>query len=479
MFEGYHWENLPESEGVEHTINYCKAFVNKYVSFELGEGFTFSTKDNMQEVKVTKEGKNTFEYLESVWEDNQKLMLTLEMGQMKSVTGEGWVHVNFAPPGSFHDPFNIYDKGRIELLLLPTTAVFPDWNPHKRGELMRLLITYRYNKVEINPITKKRTEKVALYKQTWTNDKIVVDDDGEERTFINKYGTIPIVPIKNIILAGREEGQSDIEDLIPINIAYNMKVSDVSEILDYHAAPVTVVIGGKIGNLEKGANKLWGGLPKDAKVQNLELKGDLAPSLDFIEDLKQAMCDVGSMPEGALGGEKHVSNTSGIALHISQSPLVDLTKMKRNATQHGLELVNRMILYVSVIEGLINRGDINKVTNEDFYYTKVNIPDTMPKDLLIELQMIKTEMMLGLEERHHALERLGRDDIEKRLKEIDEDRKKNPFIYATNANGLGAYSGINQGVNSGMTNGETPNEMINKEIAGRNESINKTFLDAN
>ena len=66
FYEGYHWENLPESEGVEHTINYCKAFVNKYVSFELGEGFTFSTKYNMQEVKVTKEGKNTFEYLESV-----------------------------------------------------------------------------------------------------------------------------------------------------------------------------------------------------------------------------------------------------------------------------------------------------------------------------------------------------------------------------------------------------------------------------
>ena len=143
FFEGYHWENIPPSEGVQHTINYCKAFVNKYVAFELGEGFKFNTSDAMNNVKVTPEGKTSFEYLESVWKDNNKEVLTHEIGQMKSVTGEAWVRVYYAPVGTFSDPFNIYSSGRIELLLLPTSAVYPDWNPHKRGELQRLLITYR------------------------------------------------------------------------------------------------------------------------------------------------------------------------------------------------------------------------------------------------------------------------------------------------------------------------------------------------
>lgn len=471
FFEGYHWENLSESEGIQLTVNYCKAFVNKYVSFELGEGFKFNTSDAMTSVKVTPEGKTSFEYLESVWRDNDKDMLTHEFGQMKSVTGEAWIHVHYAPPGSFPDPFNIYTGGRIELLLIPTTAVYPDWNPHKRGELQRLLITYRYSKVKVNPITQSKSEKYALYKQIWTNDKIVVNDDGEERTYFNKYGTIPIVPIKNIVYAGREQGTSDLDDLIPINVAYNMKASDISEIIDYHAAPITVVTGAKIGNLEKGANRVWGGLPKGATVQNLGLDSDLNSALQFMSNLKQNMCEVCSMPESAIGGAEHISNTSGIALHIAQSPLVDITKAKRAATKRGLELVNRMILYVSLLEGLISRGNINEISNEDFYYTEVDIPDTMPKDTLMELQTIAKEMSMGLEGRKGALKRLGREDIDEKLAEIDKERKENPELF-----GLIETEEKQNDINSGITNGSTTQETVNKEMSGENKTTRMTKL---
>lgn len=469
FFEGYHWEDIPQSEGVQHTINYCKAFVNKYVAFELGEGFKFNTSDAMNDVKVTPEGKTSFEYLESVWQDNNKEILTHEIGQMKSVTGESWVRVYYAPVGTFSDPFNIYSGGRIELLLLPTSTVYPDWNPHKRGELQRLLITYRYQKIEVNPITLKRTEKFALYKQIWTDDKVVVNDDGEEKTYANKYGIIPIVPIKNVVYAGREEGTSDLEDVIPINVAYNMKASDISEILDYHAAPITVVTGAKIGSLEKGANRVWGGLPKGATVQNLEMETDLSAALKFMDNLKQNMCEVGSMPESAIGGAEHISNTSGIALHIAQSPLVDLAKIKRAATKRGLELLNRMILYVSVLEGLISRGNVDEISNEDFYYTDVDIPDTMPKDTLMELQTIAKEMSMGLEGRRGALKRLGREDIDEKLVEVDKEREENPELF-----GLISEEEKKVDINSGILNGSTTQETLNKEMTGENRTIGKT-----
>lgn len=474
FFEGYHWEDMPPSEGVQHTVNYCKAFINRYVAFELGDGFTFNTSDAMNDVKVTPEGKTNFDYLESVWLDNDKDILLNEIGQMKDVSGEAWVQVHFAPEGSFPDPFNIYTTGRIELLLLPTICVYPDWNPHKRGELQRLLITYRYQKITVNPITLKHTEKSALYKQIWTADKIIVNDDGEEKTYVNKYGIIPIIPIKNLPYAGREQGTSDLDDLIPINTAYNMKASDISEIIDYHAAPITVVTGGKIGNLEKGANRVWGGLPKGATVSNLELKGDLGASMNFMKELKKSMCEVGSMPESALGGAEHISNTSGVALHIAQAPLVNLTKNKRAATKRGLELINRMILYVSVLEGLIERGDVNKISNEDFYFTEVDVPDTMPKDILIELQAIAKEMMLGLEGRRGALKRLGTADIEEKLNEIDTERKQYPEIFfGLSSEDLKSVQVLGE-INSGITNGQTSQEEVNKEMTGQNKSTSAT-----
>ena len=41
FYEGYHWEELPEQDTPELTMNYCRAFVDKFVAFELGKGFTF------------------------------------------------------------------------------------------------------------------------------------------------------------------------------------------------------------------------------------------------------------------------------------------------------------------------------------------------------------------------------------------------------------------------------------------------------
>lgn len=471
FYEGYHYEEIAETDGIELTINYCQAFVNKYVSFELGNGFTFNTSKAMNDLEVTTDGRTLFQYLQDVWKDNGEENLVTEIGQMKSVTGEAWIHVNFAEEGTFEDPFNEFPDGKLELLLIPSSAVFPDFNPHRRGELIRLLIAYQYNKDEVNPITQKRTTKVASYKQIWTKDTVVVNDDGDITEYKNKYETIPFVPINNIILAGRNEGRSDLEDLIPLNTELNLKSGDVSEVIDYHSAPVTVVYGAKIGNLEKGANKIWGGLPKTAKVENLEMHSELGASTNYISMLKRAMCEVGNMPESALGGAQNISNTSGVALQYANLPLIERTATKKNATKKGIQELNKMIIYVSLMEGLIKRPSVGSVSNRDFYYTEVDIPDTLPKDYLLELQQIQIEMANGLEDRQGAMKRLGRNDIDAKLKEIDEDREKHPDLYSTNSKG---NDNSEPKLNSGITNGSTTNEEVNKEVNGENKYTDDT-----
>ena len=53
-------------------------------------------------------------------------------------------------------------------------------------------------------------------------------------------------------------------------------------------------------SVKKGANKVWGGLPKDGRVENLELRGDLSASTNYIKDLKQAMHEIGGMLQGFI-----------------------------------------------------------------------------------------------------------------------------------------------------------------------------------
>ena len=273
--------------------------------------------------------------------------------------------------------------------------------------------------------------------------------------------------IKNFPVAGRTRGVGDIDDIIPLNVELNTKKSDVSEVIDYHSAPITLVYGAKIGNLEKGANKVWGGLPKDSKVENLGLSGDLIASQNYIKETKTAMCEIAGIPETVLGGASAISNTSGVALQYMNLPLIERTNIKRAATAEGLQRVNKMIIYISYIEGLINKPD--EMSIKDFISNEVEMPDTLPKDVLIELQMIQQEMTLGLECRHGALKRIGVDDIARKIDEVDRERLLHPEIFNSALQASWYTNNFQSPTNAGgMMNGQTPKEQVNIEKTGQN-----------
>ena len=48
FYEGYHWEELPETDGVEMTLNYVRAFINRFVSFELGNGVSILSHEKLK-----------------------------------------------------------------------------------------------------------------------------------------------------------------------------------------------------------------------------------------------------------------------------------------------------------------------------------------------------------------------------------------------------------------------------------------------
>lgn len=511
-YEGFHWEDLPPQETPEVTINYCRAIVDKFVAFELGKSFTFSTSKEVEDIKVTTQEKKVedkrtlFSFLEDVWEDNNQYAFCIEMGQMKSVTGKAWARVSFESPDELKKllSYDKYPQGRIRIDLLPTHTVFPEYDPHDRTKLNSITVMYEYERVVRTAILNKPRREKVLYKQVWTNENCVIyDGAGEPQVYKNDLGFIPFVEFKNAVLAGQTDSKSDLEDIIPLNTEYNLKKSAVSEVIDYHSAPITVVYGAKIGNLEKGANKLWGGLSKDSRVENLEMSGDGGLSTEYIYDLKKAMCDVSGVPESSLGGANQaVSNTSGVALQYINLPLVEKTNLKKVLTEDALERLNEMIILISLHSGLIEKPD--DVEMRDFVKTEVDIPDTLPKDELLAIQQLEVEMRLGIESRTGALKRLGRENITEKLFEVDKERMEHPELFGTVPHyaptveevkdNLEAFDDLLYGdvnkaktpsnkkssetplkpkstmpqINSGFTNGQTPKEQVRIETTGKN-----------
>jgi len=247
---------------------------------------------------------------------------------------------------------------------------------------------------------------------------------------------ITIVHVSNVRVSGSPWGLSDGHDIININRTYNETATDIADIVNYHAAPVTVIIGAKASQLEKGANKVWGGLPKDARVENLEggaqgLKG----AMEFLAMLKKSMHEMIGVPETALGQAQPISNTSGVALSIQFQPLMNRYHQKIIQYARGLERVNELILRSLAVKEpevftwdpttnvKLKKGQLDRLDPNDplTYQTYVHFPQPLPLDKLIALNEVQSMLSLGLESKEGALRVLGEEFPTEKLNEIRQE----------------------------------------------------------
>lgn len=422
FYEGFHWENVPFEDKPQVTVNYSRRFVDKFVAFLIGDnGFTITVDESVEDI--------TLPFLNDVWDYNNKMWTLAKIAQTGSVSGDAYVRVYYQRPGTFEDPFGEFPKGKIQVISLPSHIVFPVWDSHDRTKMLECTIKYPVFKSyptipALMGFSNNQKWEQVLYKQIWTHEYWQVWE-GQEliNEGPNPYGFIPIVHIPNYPLANSNYGVSDIEDQIPLNIELNEKMSDISEIIDYHSSPITIVKGAKVGQLEKGANKVWGNLPKESDVYNLQMTGDLGAATNYINTLRMAMFEVSNIPEIALGSNQAISNTSGIALQIMNMPIIERTRMKRVMYGTGIELVNKMILAVAFREQLLTRPP--GIDPRVLFKTTVQWDDALPKDKLLELEQIQLEMNMGLESKRGALERLNNGhegEVNKKLDEIQQEK---------------------------------------------------------
>jgi hypothetical protein len=219
-------------------------------------------------------------------------------------------------------------------------------------------------------------------------------------------------------------GLSDVVYLIDINRRFNETATMILDIIDYHTAPVTVVTGAAMNNLEKGANKMWAIRQKDAKVENLTGGADgLAPALEFLDRIKVWMHEISGVPQQGLGESQPVSNTSGVALAIQYLPTMMQYSLKKTQYGRGFEKISEYALrvlfthepwtvqYDPTTEGIM-RTDMGQMPvidpeDPDVYKIKSVWEPPLPIDTLIKLQELQAKMALSLESKTGALRELG------------------------------------------------------------------------
>jgi len=257
FYHGDHYNAPTGDSGKKSVINYCAPIVDKSADWLMGRGWKVVT--------GAREDDPLIGLLDFVWQQNGKKLLSWKMAQNGGVAGDVFVLVTAVGEG---------EETRIVIRLIDAAYVHPIYSPSKDGashEIKEVLIQYPERVVQPDGST-----KLGLYTQ-YMNDKVVrtYRDREEQEEIENVFGFVPLVHIQNLPVSRGFYGKSDIDSLIDLNREINGATDAVREVVEYHSAPITLIYGAKASSLQKGANKVWSGLPKDARVENLTLGADL------------------------------------------------------------------------------------------------------------------------------------------------------------------------------------------------------------
>jgi hypothetical protein len=467
---GYHWTHRREFGESQLTFNYVQAFSDYIADFCFTRGVYFKVAKQYEHIVPA--------LLNRVWEtDNNKVNVLAEMAQQGGVSGDAFVKVAYEPAWS--DSVGNWQPGRVRVLPLNSSHCFPEWHPHDAGRLIRFKLKYRFFTTSL-----EGTRMVMTYTELITDDRIqeFVDDQLiDDRP--NPLGRIPIVHIPNVKISGSPWGLSDIENIVPLNREYNEKATEVSDIVAYHASPITIVKGAKLSNLEAGARKVWAGIPPDGDVYNLENGVDLNGPLAYLELIKRAMHEMTGVPETALGQMQPISNTSGVALSIQMMPMMQRYAKKKRTYTAGIVEINELILrtlflfepesqqYDPSTDGLIQEGQPTLIDPRDplVYQTECSWPAPLPVDTLIKLNEIQMKFMLGLESKRGALRELSEEFPDEKMAEIFDELKKDAIEQGA-LDMLRITSAILQETGMAPAMGDTPAEPLtgttNSDSAG-------------
>lgn len=442
FYLGHHWAYRRQVGEPQLVFNWTAAFSNYLTNFTFTKPVQF-----MSDKRVAHIVPALIDRILS--KDNKKEQLFWEMGNLGSVSGDAFAKIAYEPPwfmtkdNQIHEGYpteaqrralKVAHRGKVRILALNPAFCFPEWAPHDQNRLLRFKLKYRFWATSPEGTRQVYTYTEILQDdiiQEYVNDQLIDQRD-------NPLGEIPIVHIANKPAASSPWGLADIQDIIGLNREYNEKATEISDILNYHVAPVTIITGAKTNNIERGANKVWGILNDAAKVYNLPTGTEgVPPALEYLIALEDKMSKVMGVPQSCLGEQQAVSNTSGVALTIQYFPVMLQYALKCQQYGYGWKQIMYYALRTLFLEepetllwdpdtdGLWEDKDVQPPEVDPFdpvtYDMDVIWPPPLPVDQLVILNELLLKMQLGIESKRGALEELGEQFPDEKLLELFEE----------------------------------------------------------
>ena len=234
---------------------------------------------------------------------------------------------------------------------------------------------------------------------------------------------IPIVHIPNYPISGEYYGRSDLAFILPLQRELNEKCTDVSDVINYHGSPVTIIKGVKVSHLERGANRTWS-IPEHASIENLALDGELTSSLSYLDRIRKSMFEIAGIPEQVISPTHQYQ--SAVAGSLAYNSMINLRKSKITSFKRGIREINSIVVRVL---RLIDEGFAQESAQHPAHHlfrTDIVFGEPLPRNESIELDRAEVRLRLGLTSRRYEMEKMGltRAEITQILEETKQEREE-------------------------------------------------------
>lgn len=437
LYHGIHWP-LPAGAGeAQLTLNYARVAVDLLYFYMYGN--LPRTSRQARSGETAEQVAKIHEFIKDVWTIHNDGDVTLmDLAVQAGATGDGYLSVSCIDKDPVTGAELPIDERRIVLDVLDSELTFPKHRFSPFGELEQVTI-YRpwvhfpwRDARPGNPNVDRSTYEIHVFKEVIRDDRIIEYVDGLEITKPQKLfgeyfqGTrdnplkkINVVHLRNVGLPRQFFGRSDTSDLGALNRALNGQMSEISDIVSYHASPVTIVKGARASGLERGKNKVWGGVPADGDVFNLEMASDLAGSHKLWAELRQAMLEVSRIPEVATGRALAISNISSAALSLLYGPVREVCGRKTPTHRRAIKDINALILRIGELKFKLDIGAKGLAR----YHTDIKHQIGLPRNRVEDLQVFQQEAVLKLNSRARYWRENGIENTDELASEIDQELK--------------------------------------------------------
>ncbi|MFN7948369.1 MAG: phage portal protein [Blastocatellia bacterium] len=365
-------------------VNYAAVIVDKAANFLFGKDL---------KIEIGTESDNSGEaYLDEVWPSEQRSEDLIDLGTNGAIFGHAWVRIAITADGHprvvIPDPLNLSAQWAAD-----------DWR-----EIIRYRHEYNTTDGSGTPVicredTDREGDHWVIRQYRATENSRNFERVGED--VIWPWQFAPILHCKNLPRASEFYGRPDLtRDILTLISALARVDSLINRIIRLHGYPKTIARGMRVQDLQIGVDGTLFLPSLDAQIANLEMQSDLAASMNFRKQLREALAELSQVPEVATSKMEHVGQLSGRALQILYGPLIERTQTRRRLYGRLLKDLIQALL-------VVGRQTEQPVT--------LHWPDLIPGDEKETAETLLLLKQLGVSE-DSILRKLGYDPEAEKLK---------------------------------------------------------------